>query len=205
MTEEINVYLKENVVIEPLVMRWYAWSHLISPATAAMNTAFRHLTIMESFIKSPNLHAEAIRTPSLRGGPFLNCSPSEVDNIKILLEETKARQCLQIKFAEGLKEAMRIVLKMGDGHSLAPVYPMLPEVVRGYVELFYTIGGGPDLRIIEPLLYRSDIYNTSFIKLSFWKVFFVGFPNRLVIFIGPNNFKTSFLKTPIQPTRSRKK
>ena len=162
MSEEMNVYLKENVVIEPLVMRWYAWSHLISPATAAMNTAFRHLTIMESFIKSPNLHAEAIRTPSLRGGPFLNCSPSEVDNIKILLEETKARQCRQIKFAEGLKEAMRIVLKMGDGHSLAPVYPMLPEVVRGYVELFYTIGGGPDLRIIEPLLYRSDIYNNSF-------------------------------------------
>ena len=57
---------------------------------------------------------------------------------------------------------MRIVLKMGDGYSLSPVYSMLPEIVRGYVELFYTIGGGADLRIIEPLLYRSDIYNSSF-------------------------------------------
>ena len=32
-----KMYLKPNVVMEPLVDNWYAWSHLISPATAAMN------------------------------------------------------------------------------------------------------------------------------------------------------------------------
>ncbi|MEO6719971.1 MAG: hypothetical protein ABIN67_06455, partial [Ferruginibacter sp.] len=32
-----QLYLKPNVVLEPLVDKWYAWSHLISPATAAMN------------------------------------------------------------------------------------------------------------------------------------------------------------------------
>ena len=161
MSNDVPVFLKPNVVIEPLVMRWYAWTHLISPATAAMNAAYRHISIMESFIKAPSLHAEAIRTPSLRGGPFLNCPPSDVIRVEALLEETKAQQAQQIKFAEGIKEATRTVLKLGDGHSLAPIYPKLPEAVRGYVELFYTIGGGADLRIIEPLLYRSPIYNPS--------------------------------------------
>lgn len=162
MSDKTPVFLKSNVVIEPLVMRWYAWTHLISPATAAMNATYRHITIMESFLKAPKLHAEAIRTPTLRGGPFLNYPPSEVNRIEALLEETKIKQAQQIKFAEGIKEATRMVLKLGDGHSLAPIYPMLPEPVRGYVELVYTIGGGADLRIIEPLLYRSPIYNRSF-------------------------------------------
>lgn len=155
-------YLKQNVVIEPLVMRWYAWPHLISPASNAMNVAFKHLNIMESFIKSPELHAQAILTPNLRGGPFLNYPPSEVDKIKYLLEETIEQQKLQIEFAEGLKETMRLVVKLADGNSLTPLYPMLPDVVKGYVELYYTINSGADLRVIEPLLYRSPIYNPNF-------------------------------------------
>lgn len=161
MNNQSDCYLKDNIVIEPLVMRWYAWTHLISPATAAMNALYRHVTIMESFIKAPTLHAEAIRTPSLRGGPFLNCSPSEVEKIKDLLDETKARQSQQIKFAEGLKEATRTVLKLADGGSLTPIYQSLPDIVKGYVELCYTIGGSADLRIIEPLLYKSPIYDQS--------------------------------------------
>ena len=32
-----QVYLKSNVVIEPVVDNRYAWAHLIPPATAAMN------------------------------------------------------------------------------------------------------------------------------------------------------------------------
>src|ERR1043166_7200796 len=31
-----QVYLKENVQIEPLYNQWYAWSYLISPATAPL-------------------------------------------------------------------------------------------------------------------------------------------------------------------------
>jgi hypothetical protein len=40
MTSE-KLYLKPNVVVEPLVDHWYAWSHLIPPATAAMNIVGR--------------------------------------------------------------------------------------------------------------------------------------------------------------------
>ena len=43
-------YLKPNVLAEPLVDQWYAWTHLIPPATAARNITERHLKIMDSYI-----------------------------------------------------------------------------------------------------------------------------------------------------------
>jgi diiron non-heme beta-hydroxylase-like protein len=62
MSEE-QAYLKPNVVIEPVVDNWYAWAHLMPPATAAMNIANRHLRIMQSYVSSPNVHRAATRNP----------------------------------------------------------------------------------------------------------------------------------------------
>ena len=47
-----ELYLKQNVLMEPLVDQWYAWAHLISPGTAAMNISERHLRIMNSYIEA---------------------------------------------------------------------------------------------------------------------------------------------------------
>ena len=62
-------FLKPNIVIEPLFMRWYAWSHLISPATAAMNIVKRHIEIMNSYVDSPQQHIDAVQDPKMLGGP----------------------------------------------------------------------------------------------------------------------------------------
>ena len=37
MSSDELLYLRQNIQFEPLVDQWYAWSHLISPATAARN------------------------------------------------------------------------------------------------------------------------------------------------------------------------
>ena len=42
------LYLRQNIQTEPLVDYWYAWSHLIPPATGARNLTERHLKIMDS-------------------------------------------------------------------------------------------------------------------------------------------------------------
>ena len=34
-----KVYLKPNVIVEPLFNGWYAWTNLIAPATSAMYIA----------------------------------------------------------------------------------------------------------------------------------------------------------------------
>ena len=55
------LYLRPNVQVEPLVDQWYAWSHLIPPATAARNISERHLKIMDSYIAAPQIHAVAVK------------------------------------------------------------------------------------------------------------------------------------------------
>lgn len=86
-----EVYLKPNVVFEPLVDRWYAWSHLISPATAAMNIAGRHMTIMESYLMAPSIHAEAVLNPKMRGGPFMDFNGGRTTEVEALVQHTKRR------------------------------------------------------------------------------------------------------------------
>lgn len=157
----VLVTLKSDVVIEPLVERWYAWSHLISPATAALNIPYRHLTLLESFVSAPDIHAAACQNPSLRGGPFVDLPVTAVEEVLDLITKTKERQAQQIAFGEALREAYRAILKQADGFSIEKFYETLPVPVRGYLELFYTLGGHPDLRVIEPLLYKSPAYNPT--------------------------------------------
>src|SRR2546430_17035811 len=81
------VYLKSNVVIEPLIDKWYAWSHLVSPATAAMNIVHRHLEVLESYILAPHIHVEAVKNPQMRGGPFMDIDESKIGLVKELKKE----------------------------------------------------------------------------------------------------------------------
>jgi Diiron non-heme beta-hydroxylase N-terminal domain len=45
-----QVYLRSNALVEPLIDHWYAWTHLIPPATCARNLTERHFKIMDSYI-----------------------------------------------------------------------------------------------------------------------------------------------------------
>ena len=78
------LYLKQNIQLEPLVDQWYAWPHLIPPATAARNITERHLKIMESYINGPQIHANAVKNPKMLGGPFIDYGGKRVDEIRAL-------------------------------------------------------------------------------------------------------------------------
>jgi hypothetical protein len=41
-------FLRADTKIQPLFCRWPAWPHLIAPAQAAMNIAFRYLPSLPS-------------------------------------------------------------------------------------------------------------------------------------------------------------
>src|ERR1043166_9160402 len=85
-------YLKSNVLTEPLVSNWYAWTHLIPPVQAGMNVMDRHLSVMKSFVQAPQVHAAAVKNPAMVGGPFISHPPSRVSAIKALIERTTAEQ-----------------------------------------------------------------------------------------------------------------
>src|ERR1700693_6223187 len=83
-----QLFLRPNVVAEPLVDGWYAWAHLIPPATAARNLTERHLKIMESYIESPETHEAAVRNPALLGGPFMDFDRNRVEDVRRLRDRT---------------------------------------------------------------------------------------------------------------------
>jgi L-ascorbate metabolism protein UlaG (beta-lactamase superfamily) len=156
-----KLYLKQNLLMEPLVDQWYAWAHLISPATAAMNISERHLRIMNSYIESPEVHESAAKNPKMLGGPFVDYKRKRVDEMKALKERTHRDRAQLLALAAAIKELDGILLNEPDGASLEPYYQRVPEILRGYVELLYDLNHRASFRFIESLLYRSEFYDDS--------------------------------------------
>jgi L-ascorbate metabolism protein UlaG (beta-lactamase superfamily) len=161
-------YLKPNVIIEPLVDRWYAWTHLISPATAAMNLLGRHLKIMNSYIQAPQIHAAAVKNPKMLGGPFMDYDGKRVDEVKLLRDKTIIKQSKAIAFGEAVKELDKILKSHQKGYSLESLYDDIPEILKGYVELVYDLNNNPSFRFFESLLYKSEFYTKESQSIALW-------------------------------------
>ena len=156
-----KVFLKPNVLFEPLFNQWYAWPFLIAPETAAMFIANLHLKIMQSFINAPQVHISALKNPAMLGGPFINYDASKVGAIKALLEKTTSEQRHMLQFAEAVKQLDEMLTNEATGYSLTSLYEKTPELLKGYVELVYDANNHPSIRFIEGLLYKSPFYSSA--------------------------------------------
>jgi L-ascorbate metabolism protein UlaG (beta-lactamase superfamily) len=153
--------LRQNVQVEPLVDQWYAWPHLIPPATTARNITQRHFKIMDSYINSPQIHANAVRNPKMLGGPFIDYGGKRVDEIRELREGTKRERAALIELSEAIDALDSMLRSSAKGYSLHPLYEKIPAPLRGYVELVYDLNNHPSFRLIESLLYRSRYYDPN--------------------------------------------
>jgi L-ascorbate metabolism protein UlaG (beta-lactamase superfamily) len=153
-----EVYLKHNIVAEPLFNQWHAWSYLIPPAPAAMFIANSHLKMMRSFVSAPEVHVAALKNPAMLGGSFINHPASKAPEIKALMNRTVDECASMLELAEAIKTLDTMVQSQATGTSLEPLYREVPAPLRGYVELVYDINNHPAVRFIEGLLYKSRFY-----------------------------------------------
>ncbi len=156
-----HYHLRPDVQAEPLTRHFYAWPLLIAPAPAAMVMANLHLKIMQSYVKSPQLHVQAVKNPAMRGGPFLDYDPARVGDIQKLIEVTRRDYAPLLELAEALKATDAMLAAEAKGLSLLPLYGKLPAALRGFVELGYDLNNNASLRLVEALLYRSPYYDVS--------------------------------------------
>jgi L-ascorbate metabolism protein UlaG (beta-lactamase superfamily) len=154
-------FLKPNVVAEPLIDNWYAWAHLIPPATLARNIAGRHLKIMESYIQAPETHEAAARNPKLLGGPFMDFEQRSVEQVEHLRRRTLENCGTLIALSRAIEALDALLRDKADGASLESLYAEVPQALRGYVELVYDLNNHASFRLIEPLVYKSPYYNCS--------------------------------------------
>ena len=146
---------------EPLVDGWYAWAHLIPPATAARNLTQRHLKIMDSYIESPETHASAVKNPLLLGGPFMDFEGNRVQEVRQLRDRTLRERKKLLDLSSAIEKLDQLLREKGTGFSLESLYAEVPNELQGYVELVYDLNNHPSFRVIEPLLYRSEYYEES--------------------------------------------
>jgi L-ascorbate metabolism protein UlaG (beta-lactamase superfamily) len=156
-----KLYLKQNILVEPLFNKWYAWSYLISPTTAAMYVTNWHLNILRSFIATPQIHISAQKNPAMHGGPFIDYPVERVGEIKELLEKTMQENEPLLQFASALKSFDKKLQAEAIGHSLETLYQEMPEPLQGYVELVYDLHNHSSMRFIEGMLYKSPYYRPS--------------------------------------------
>src|SRR5262245_14953631 len=119
-------YLRQNVIFEPLVNKWYAWTHLIPPPQAAMFTANLHKKILQSFISSPQIHVGALKNPAMAGGPFINYDESKVSDVRAHLDATLREQARMLELADAIKAIDYVLTQEASGYSLEPLYEKVP-------------------------------------------------------------------------------
>lgn len=155
-TDEQPYFLRSEAKMELLAYRWYAWPHLVSPVQHAMNVAFRHIPLLESFLENPAMHAQACADPAMLGGPFVDLPEERAAAVRKLLRETKVRGEKSIRLAKAWREINERLQKAGQGYSLDGEYCTLPPFLRGLVELVYDTNSHPKLRILEELACQEE-------------------------------------------------
>lgn len=158
MSRTHDSYLRPDVMAEPLVDRWYAWAHLIPPATYARNLTERHLRIMDSYLQSPETHEAAVQNPKMLGGPFMDIPRAQLEDVRQLRERTLRERNDLVKLSGELVE-LDGLLASENGASLESLYTQIPQGLQGYVELVYDLNNHASFRLIEPLLYKSPYYH----------------------------------------------
>jgi L-ascorbate metabolism protein UlaG (beta-lactamase superfamily) len=133
-----------------------------------MNIVGRHLTIIDSYLSAPSIHAEAVLNPKMRGGPFMDFGGGRVEEVKALQQQTFQKQERILQFAKAIKDLDKILATEAKGFGLEAMYEKVPPILRGYVELYYDRHNNPGFRFFESLLYNSEYYKKDMQSIAMW-------------------------------------
>jgi len=148
-----RVFLRQDVIVEPLVDGFYAWLHTVAPVQAAMNLAFSQVPLLESYLQSPQVHVNASANPDLRGGFFVNVPEARAGEVRDLLARVKRDRAGMLRLAGAVAEAEEVVRQGASGFDLTPLYGRLPGELGGLVEVAYDTSNQPQVRYLEPVCY----------------------------------------------------
>ncbi|MFC9325580.1 MBL fold metallo-hydrolase [Kitasatospora sp. NPDC057015] len=160
--------LRRNVIAEPAVAGWYAWSYLLPPFTLAKYLKGHYRNIVESYLAQPEAHRTALEQARFQGGPFVHGREGSYERIRGWYESTAEQYAPLYELADAIDELEQKILPGLDGASMEPVYRELPEPLAGRVELFYNRDNRtPDYRFIEPLFYASPYFDPGLQQVRF--------------------------------------
>lgn len=156
-----QVFLRNNIQVEPLIHNWFSWIQLISPVTSALNMVKKNLDIMNSYILSPQMHAAAISNPFFKGGPFIDLKGERADEVKALRDKIVEENQDLFDLVNAINELDDLLKSEAKGFALETLYSRIPKPLQGYVDLYYDLDHKPGYKLLEALLYKSRYYKES--------------------------------------------
>lgn len=163
----VPLYLKPQAYFEPLFNQWYMWPYLLAPVPAAMNFSNHHLRLMKSFVANAKLHAQALKHQSMVGSSIVACNESDVDLMQNLIVRSEQDYADLLLLSKDIKQLDEVLRTQALGESLEGLYQSVPDNLKGLVELVYDLNNHPSYRLIEGLVYRSDLYKANAQSLCF--------------------------------------
>ncbi|AWV02733.1 hypothetical protein DM992_25510 [Burkholderia sp. JP2-270] len=160
MSRPERLYLKSEVIVEPLIARYRASPYLFQPASAAM--LLRRLVgkLLKSFVDAPQTHVKAVSDPRLKGGPFLTLHHDKVESARRLYDELTGQLLPLFQLADAF-DRLGETLADETGSSLTHYLAALPDDLAACVELSYDAWNRAHFSINEPMLYRSRYFDRS--------------------------------------------
>jgi L-ascorbate metabolism protein UlaG (beta-lactamase superfamily) len=167
----ISLYrLSNSTVVEPLVNKWLAWSHLISPVPSSLHLLHYQIKLLKSYLEDPKVHLAACRDPKMRSGNFVDIPCERASEVEDFLLDIEIQADENIKFAKTITEFHNKLVREAKGLTLEPFYKHIPEVLRGYTELLYDYYNRPIVRFFESLLYESRYYKRDMQSLRLFRL-----------------------------------
>ncbi|QMV12912.1 MBL fold metallo-hydrolase [Vibrio spartinae] len=140
---EVFFYLRDNVVIEPLVEHWYAWHYLLSPVARSFFMR-KNRKQLRSFLKYPEFHS------GISSGKVgtVRLSVDDVLSVKQYLDSTQQLESQQEQLVAAVEKLDDLVFQF-RGDSLEPLYQEIPFELKGRTELFYARNQSGSYRLFE--------------------------------------------------------
>ncbi|WP_367156100.1 MBL fold metallo-hydrolase [Methylomonas sp. HYX-M1] len=158
MNHKLIYRLADSTAVEALVDKWVAWPHTFSPVPYSLHMLNYQKKNLSSYLQKPGIHVESSANPKLLGGPFVNVPVERTAEIEQMLERMDKEHGATQQMAQDLIAFQNLLDKEATGQSLEPYYAVLPESLRGFIELLYDYNNRPIVRCIESLFYKSTHY-----------------------------------------------
>jgi L-ascorbate metabolism protein UlaG (beta-lactamase superfamily) len=104
----------------------------------------------------------------MRGGPFMDFGGGRVSEVEELQKDSLQKQDKMVQFSKAVKELDKMLANEAVGFGLEKLYEKVPDILKGYVELYYDRDNHPGFRFFESLLYQSEFYNKDSQSIALW-------------------------------------
>lgn len=158
MSDRDQYRLSDFTLVEPLVNKWAAWSHLISPVPCSFHLKNFQIELLKSYLSDPQVHTQACLDPKMRSGRFVAIPAKRAPEVRSFLADSEIKLRDNLALAQQTIGFHNYLIQEARGKSLDSYYEKLPPELSGYVELLYDYYHRPTVRFFESLLYRSKYY-----------------------------------------------